>query len=466
MLHVGFAVRISKSSVYYRAIHTTIMAPKTFSSPLFQMAKYLANALMPCYLHQATCHGAGDERRTRFLDGLRGYASLVVFTSHFLDPFQPYKRFVYGYGLDNRWIFQLPIIRLLYSGVPMVAIFFLISGYALSHKPFSTIRSESWDQFSDIMASAIFRRGIRLFLPTLASTFMVMISTGLHFQDFAGYLTLPGVIEARPLRFNGPYDQLVDWYHFVVAELTNPWVWQVHDYAYDPHLWTIPIEFRASMILFMFIICISRFRRPFRLALSGAFWVYCMWCDKWHVALFITGMCIADVSLDSRRPTFCKDLYYTLPMLVLGLFMLSFPIRNGSETPGFIWLSMITPKYTNWHCIGAMLTVWPLNHSEELQRMFTTLFAGYLGKLSYALYLVHGPALHSFGYGTVVAIWSVFGKETMIQHLGGLFLGFLLVTPVVFWWSDVFERLVDRPSIELARWMYLKAKGTEAVTII
>lgn len=436
------------------------MVHSPYQSRLLELTRRVLNDLMPIYLHQATSDSAGSEvlPRASFLDGLRGYASLVVFVSHFFDPFQPAKRFGYGYGQGNDWLLQLPIIRVLYSGVPMVSIFFVISGYALSLKPLSHIRTESWDHLADTMASSTFRRGIRLFLPTLATTFLVMVSVLLDLHDASDYASLPGVIEPRPRPFPRVHEQLYDWCHFVTTELTNPWQWQVRDYVYDSHLWTIPIEFRASMILFMFLTCISRFRLPLRLALASAFWAYCMFYAMWHVALFICGACFADLSFE-RRPTELKPfrhLLCALPSLALGLYLLSFPIRNGPETSGYISLSMITANHTIWHTFGAMLVLFTLGNSEVLQGMFSTPFAAYLGKISYALYLVHGPALHTFGYGTVSSIWSVFGKDTWIQYQGGLLLGFLLVGPVVLWWADIFERLVDRPSVELARWLYLK----------
>ncbi|KUJ21746.1 uncharacterized protein LY89DRAFT_664914 [Mollisia scopiformis] len=410
------------------------MTPRKLCSYTRTCTKYATNALMPNYFHQV----AAQEARHRD---------------------KPGKRFGYGYDHENNWLFQLPIVRL-YSGVPMVAIFFMISGYALALKPLSHIRSGSWDQLTDSIGSAIFRRGIRLFLPAFVTTFLVMISIRLRLQDFPGYSILPGVIEPRPRHFAGHYEQLLNWCHFFVAELTNPWDWKVHDYAYDSHLWTLPIEFRASMILFLFPICISRFQLLFRSVLASALWIYCMYCDKWHVALFISGMCFADISLETRpslqNRTSYKHLVYILPLLILGLHLLSFPIRHSGETMGYIWLSSITAKYTNWHTIGATLVLWSLNSSEVLENMFTSSFSGYLGKISYALYHVHGSALHTFEYGTVSFIWTVIGKETRIKYEGGLILGFLLVAPVVFWWADVFERLVDRPSVEVARWLYVR----------
>ncbi len=103
--------------------------------------------LLPVYLQKATSHDSPSHKkaapRLSFLDGVRGYASLTVFVSHFFEPFEPAKRFGYGFGETNNRFLQLPIVRLLYSGVPMVALFFIISGYALSYKPVLLIQHGS-----------------------------------------------------------------------------------------------------------------------------------------------------------------------------------------------------------------------------------------------------------------------------------------------------------------------------------
>lgn len=421
------------------------------------------NILLPIYLQRAASNDSpGPEKttaRVSFVDGLRGYASFIVFVSHFLEPFEPAKRFGYGFGEDNNSFLQLPIIRLLYSGVPMVAIFFIISGYALSYKPLLVIQHDG--QLSDTLASAIFRRGIRLFLPTIASTFLVMVTVRLRLQDSLDYSALPGVIEPRPRRFASAREQFTDWSRFVVAELTNPWDWRIGDYAYDSHLWTIPIEFRASLILFLVLACTAKIRRVYRLAISTALWAHCMWYGMWHVALFISGMFFADLAVRAGSSIVTPNRYWHLLIsfvpLVLGLLLLSFPIRNGDKTPGYVFLSRVSLNYNTWHALGAILVLWALHISLSLQKIFVTSFARYLGKVSFALYIVHGPALHSVGYDITCYICGL-GEEAALPYRGGLLLGFLLVMPIVFRWADVFERLVDQPTVKLAKWLYWKAR--------
>ncbi|PQE29050.1 hypothetical protein CJF30_00004089 [Rutstroemia sp. NJR-2017a BBW] len=341
----------------------------------------------------------------------------------------------------------------------MVSIFFVMSGYALAYKPLTLIRQGLWADLLDNMSSAIFRRGMRLFLPTTISTLIVLLTVCLGIDDFPGYRNLPGFIEARPKHLQSIIEQFTDWADFVTLELMNPWSWRVFDYRYDSHLWTIPIEFRASMILFLVIIGLARTRTTVRFALAAASFVYCMWCQKWEVALFIAGMCMAEMQqiqlergvLLIRQAWLATFIWSTV--IICGLFLLSFPIRHSSDTPGFMVLSMVTSHYWNWHTYGAILVVWSASNCGFLQKPFTTPFAGYLGRISYAMYLVHGPVLHSVGYGVVSTIWGHWGPE---HHQLGLVTSFVLIAPVVFWVADIFWRTVDDPSMRIAKYLYLK----------
>lgn len=69
------------------------------------------------------------------LDGLRGWASLLVFNFHFLFTYTWKVAVGWGFNRDNYGLWQLPIIHMAVSGHIMVAIFFVISGYVLSYKP-------------------------------------------------------------------------------------------------------------------------------------------------------------------------------------------------------------------------------------------------------------------------------------------------------------------------------------------
>lgn len=109
---------------------------------------------------------------TAYLDGMRGIAALSVYFFH--TTIQVYNAWI-SYGRDgaNYHFLQLPIVRLIYEGHGSVALFFVISGYALSYRPIKLIRAGKYEDFSQAMASMTFRRAIRLYLPIFISTFII-----------------------------------------------------------------------------------------------------------------------------------------------------------------------------------------------------------------------------------------------------------------------------------------------------
>lgn len=65
------------------------------------------------------------------------------------------------------WFIRLPIIRLLISGPPQVYIFFVVSGYAISHKALKLVHQGRAADAGTSLFSSIFRRHPRLFCKLL-----------------------------------------------------------------------------------------------------------------------------------------------------------------------------------------------------------------------------------------------------------------------------------------------------------
>ncbi|KAK2809235.1 hypothetical protein FQN50_004071 [Emmonsiellopsis sp. PD_5] len=479
--------------------------------------KSLSIALVPSFLRHWVEPGrpAPPEKLHSIaaLDGLRGWACLLVFNFHFLFTYTDKTAVGWGFDDENWGLHQLPIIHLLISGHVMVTIFFVISGYVLSYKPLKLLRNHSWEQAFHTLASSTFRRGLRLYLPSIIGIFFVLIAVRLGCYDYSTWVreeghTILGIDEQHPPILEDFSVQFADWY-LTVVHLIDPWNWNLYYNFYNPQLWTIPVEFRCSIVLFLTILTVSRFRVWIRLTLVSSLLWYCIRWGRWDLVLFLSGMLMAEIDLihgiwentappptpiplDDNIPlqnghninsppdnddNYTNDLekahYHPtqtsppwttsrtiwIAIFIIGLFIGSSPNSSPGKTPFFRTLALtLTPKYYPephrfLQSLGAVIIVCSINHSPDLQQLFTNSLAQYLGKISYAFYIVHGPILHSLGYSIMPTIWGYTGKATDAQYCFGFLVGWCVCLPVSIWVADIFWRGVDVPSVKFARWV-------------
>jgi peptidoglycan/LPS O-acetylase OafA/YrhL len=456
----------------------------------------MAVALVPSYWQ----HLVGGERlkptkvhEIAPLDGLRGWACLLVFNFHFLFTYTWAVSTVWGFSGQNYGIHQLPIVHILISGHTMVAIFFVISGYVLSHHPLKLMRGCHWEKTFHVLSSATFRRALRLYIPSIAGTFLVFIAIRLGLYNYSQLvvnkgLTITGTNEQHPLIMRAFSGQFRDWCKMII-HLTNPFDWSLYYNNYNPHLWTIPLEFRGSLILYLTMLATSRLRSTVRISFVVFLLIFCGYWGRWELVLFISGMVMAEIDLIngvwSRTQTQKQLQYYNQPppgldhgkgnldrgrgfrnrsrliwiiVFLFGLYFGSTPNTGYKHTPGYMWTWKITPKtYPEPHrfpqSLGAVMIVCSVNNCPTTQKLFTNSRSQYLGRISYAFYIVHGPILHSLGYSIMPLIWKHTGRETDAQFCMGLIFGWLICFPVSLWAGDLFWRVVDIPSIRFTRWL-------------
>lgn len=172
-------------------------------------------------------------RSTAYLDGLRGFAALLVYFGHHElwahDSIGPETIFENAFGYQGRHNFvTLPGVRLFFSGGHFaVSIFFVMSGYVLSAKPLQYVHSGDHLKLGDNLASALFRRWLRLFIPVICVTFIYMCSW---------HLGVRTDVEPKPT-FRAElwrwYKELRD-YSFLFDTNGRPWL------TYSFHVWSIP----------------------------------------------------------------------------------------------------------------------------------------------------------------------------------------------------------------------------------
>lgn len=419
---------------------------------------------------------ATKTRDTDFLDGLRGVAAFIVVIHHLIK--RPYPAYQEGFAsADENWhLLQLPFLRLMYTGGTMVAVFFVISGFALSSKGIQLIRSRSPSLFR-VLASATFRRSVRLWLPSISVSFFafllqrmgILVDHGLHRAD----TTLSTEIQS----YIGYLKDLIDMY-----------TWNKAQGWYNTHLWTIPIEFRCSMIIFLCLLGLSRTRTIVRVGVELLIMAHASWNDRWDVISFMGGLIIAEqhhylkaraasasISLldtghngHSEHPiqSRSKRIWYFC-LLALGLYIGSFPHHKGCETPGFQWVCKVDrhqPVNEKWRytsAYGAFLSVISISNLPSVQRIFTTPIASYLGKISYAFYLTHGLVLRVLVTPLQSKMIAAMANKPEIWYHGAVVLSGVVLLSVGIPIADLVWRALDMPSVELAKWLETKCAYEE-----
>ncbi|KAI1393177.1 acyltransferase family-domain-containing protein [Hypoxylon trugodes] len=396
---------------------------------------------------------------TEYLDGVRGVASLIVFILHWAHV--PYPSINSGWGFkDNTSFWLLPFIRIIYSGAAMVAVFFVVSGFVLSHRFVQRMHRHEYNDLLSGLTSLTFRRAIRLFLPAFASSTMAFVCA------YLGLISVPEKVDGKP--FEHSFSSYIEYLDME----SNPWDWTM-DFSgfYNPQLWSIAVEFRGSMVVFLLIVGLAKTRTAVRLFVQSFLIVHSFIHKRWDLALFIAGMSLAELEVLLKKPNnpSARRVVNVLLVLamILGLFLCGYPRDHNTKTPGYMWSKYVWPfgayRRRFWLAIGAMLFVGPVAFLPSVQSIFLTRPARYLGRISFALYLVHGLGNRTIGKWLLDICWDVIGKEGLWPYAISFTIASALYFPLVMWASDVFWRGVDVPSTNFAKWFEKRCAAPESV---
>lgn len=546
--------------------------------------------------------------KIRCLDGLRGIACLIVFNYHFFWPWTP--AIMLGYGAlpprspepHTGWQ-SLPIVCLLHRGRPMVAIFFAISGYVVCRHILRAIHERRIETAYQSLASAVFRRVFRLYIPPFFSMFIVAIlaqvgvfrseesiyagpdsmyingtvsvalpgdkclndtipidtatdiarALGLQSPVYLGNVTdfndtlclnvtsqlfspaslytlvveveetdtaanetleddgtehkgkdktkdadkakhdkrgttpLPKGLTAGLNATNGSSDFMWvqlggSWeeHPFIhdnmtyalqnftraYAEWANPFNFGHYHPRYDPHTFTIPMELRGSMLLYIFLLGTAALKTKWRMIMAGVIAAYSLQLGRWDMATFIGGMSLSEIDIilgppdallpptrqfgTSRSTTGATVLRWAI--VVLALYFLSYPDAGAEYTPGFVFLSDWVPRYyiplSGWmfyQATGALLLLPCILRSPTLVSLLEGRVPQYLGKISFSLYLVHGPVLHSLGFWIMPRLFDALGRTL------GYAVGYVVLLTVTMYLTGLWHKKVDTWSMTVGR---------------
>lgn len=426
-------------------------------------------------------------RKTAYLDGLRGFAALLVFSLHhqIWGHFDVQGQSVLenAFGWKGEYYFVcLPGIRILFSGGNLaVAIFYVISGYVLSIKPISLLQAEEILELADTLGSSIFRRWLRLYIPVICTTFLWMSSWHLlGIRSPNGSSDAPaGSYIAEAWKWFRDFAT----YSFVFQGQTST--------KYNDQTWSIPVEFRGSLVVYTSMLAFAKFTTVARLCSEAALILYFFYIVQgWYCALFVVGMLLADLDLlasNDGLPRIFTSLRTIGPwvfyvVFAMGLYLGGVPcigndISHLSNSPGWYYLSLLKPEtfeemqwfYLSWAAAFIMVST---PRIPRVKFFFESRFCQYLGRISFSFYLVQGPVLWTLGdrlyaasgrtsptHLEMIPWWlnkfqlpetGPFGMEVnfLVPQLISLAFSLLL--------AELATRLFDDSSVRLSAWLYEK----------
>jgi peptidoglycan/LPS O-acetylase OafA/YrhL len=314
-----------------------------------------------------------------YLNGLRGFATGMVFFSHFRGGFFP---------AANNYIFNL-----FCDGSFAVMIFFVLSGYVLSNSFFSAGKSEKFYY-------NCCRRYIRLVVPVIFSVFFAYICLRYSLFYNKDILSLTG-----NEWISGFYNFSPNFYAMLKEGFIGIFAGSAP--IYNPVLWTMHTELFGSLIVYALIGVISYLRsfnkyRNRCILYTIVAGILIIYKDPATLA-FIFGIFLCDdhhsedgfIFRDHNTPITITILI--IIGLISGSFIQTYLSMSANlsgyigvlcnQIPGFANNSSLILEYAR--AAGSALIMIALLKSKRLQSFFSYSPAMFMGKISFSFYTIH-----------------------------------------------------------------------------
>jgi peptidoglycan/LPS O-acetylase OafA/YrhL len=138
-------------------------------------------------------------------------------------------------------------------------------------------------------------------------------------------------------------------------------------------------------------------------------------------------------------------------LFVAGLFIASYPYKEASNNFTYRPFSAVIDNACFWESMGAICIFGSASRLRLLQRLLTSAFPSYLGRISYGVYLTHVISLNAFGWRIVPWIWKITGDEGWLYRQEGFAVGLIICLILLAWIADIWTRAVDEPCVRLAK---------------
>jgi peptidoglycan/LPS O-acetylase OafA/YrhL len=390
-----------------------------------------------------------EKNRFACLDGLRGWAALLVVLHHGMVAVD--FALVTGQPIDSRgtwdiWISGTPFFPLASAGSLAVCIFFGLSGFVLTHA-YSRSR-QSW-------LALVIRRYVRLGIPMFAGCLVswMLLNAGLMRPH-------PAVLITHSSWLNRLVHQQPDF----VAAAIEPVRWLFgpsmdHSQAYDAALWTMPIEAGGSLLLitvFVFLRCVEI--RSQRLV-GYVFLLFAVILCGSPFSLFVFGGALRLLQPTEMPTAEARDRWRLVALLLLGLLFGTVPesIRRWELYDQMTVLASHIVQHAPllqhssmsfWHGIGAALILLAVSSGSSIQSSLSGPVGCFLGRISFPLYVLHMPLLLVIECNSIIVCHQL----GMTSFSGGL-LSLIVFAAAAVAIAAMLTPVIEGGAISLSSWI-------------
>lgn len=364
-----------------------------------------------------------------YVDSIRGAACIVVVLSHIsltffpqLHNFSPSK--IQSFKIFD-FIFNSPF-SFFYSGTAAVFCFFILSGYILTYV---SIKKEYSLQ---LLLNTIIKRYFRLAIPSVVSCLLFWLI--LYFYN----ININNVSEwFRELIPNN--HSLADAFY---SGAVSPFIRGTS--LYNPALWTMKIEFRGSLLIFL--LCFLYNKKFLRNSIIIIILIYCLSSysiTKMGLLSFLIGYFIYFYSKNI-------SLYIAISLLFFGLYLCGVHQSSNSyyifyKIADYISNQLPERIYNYLNFIGAFFVILSIIKSK-LCSFLNKNYLLLLGKLSFSIYLLHICLMYLLVipiFNHILLITESYFVSSLASVFLTLFITFSLAIP--------FSKYIDQMGITFAK---------------
>ena len=311
-------------------------------------------------------------------------------------------------------LLQLPYFRVLIQGRIGVTIFCFVAGYVCALKPIKLFQQGLHNKAYESMTKSAIRRVPSLVLPITITIMLSGIATQLGAFEVANHCDGYGLPVTSPNRRPDLYSAI----NAVAHDLVNVWT---HNHSeYGSELWTMMPILKGAYWVYVLLVTTAHVQQKWRMAITLALVLF-RWAanDSYFGMQFFFGVFMADLqNLEPGTFTVSKTArsgllrgMVSIFFLVFGLYVASLPDDHFEWAPWSLnlrnFMATILPPNPDFphfsSGLGLDLIVVGLHFNPMARTILSNRFFRWLGRMSFAVYLLHNQILRS------VLCWMVYG---------------------------------------------------------